>query len=356
LLGAGEAAAYARTQVTTPALDDLLALVRRELGADDVRVVDGGAAHVRSVPTGDPVSESGGAWASVSCALPDGIEVVARFRSPPSDLAALQRRLEMICASLGERVGEAPGTSSRPAPLRTLRDELAALAMRAGALVAFVMDAHSPVLWGIGGHERGGEEASDVYPALHGDDEAGETGVTGADVHTLNLDRSEASPRGVPDRSAEASIGPVDARVTDSDASEPANDEDLVAKSMAAVRALPAAETLPRGGHINELVAFEDWALLARSFAAIYVLVLVFDEVVSSGSEPRPVSATSTPVRPLSVRPGADAGGGVDELVARRAVLHALPAIEQLVLSLPPVDPPPGVDAQVQVRRRTRRR
>ena len=224
--------------------------------------------------------------------------------------------------------------------------------MRGRALVAFVMDATRRSV-GIGGHERGVEEASDVYPALHADDEAVETGAAGADVHALNL-------------GTEASIGPVDARVTDSDASEPANDEDLVAKSMAAVRALPATETLPRGGHINELVAFEDWALLARSFAGIYVLVLVFDEVVSDGSEPRPASAaprppggasaTTTPERPLSVRPGADAGGGVDELVARRAVLHALPAIEQLVLSLPPVDPPPGVDAQVQVRRRTRRR
>jgi hypothetical protein len=269
--------------------------------------------------------------------------VVARFRTPPADIAALQRRLEMICASLGERVADAPGASARPAPLRTLRDELAALAMRAGALVAFVMDAHSPVLWGIGGHERGGDEASDVYPALHGDEDTGDTGVTGAEVRALNP-------------GAEARLGPVDAVVTDSDASEPANDEDLVAKSMAAVRALPATETLPRGGHINELVVFDDWALLARSFAAIYVLVLVFDEVVSSGSEPRPASATSTPVRPISVRPADAGGGGVDELVARRAVLHALPAIEQLVLSLPPVDPPPGVDAQLQVRRRTRRR
>ncbi|MEJ7727778.1 MAG: hypothetical protein WKG00_01030 [Polyangiaceae bacterium] len=340
--------------MTTPALDDLLALVRRELGADDVRVVERGSAHIRSVPVDEPSPGPGGGGASVSCELPDGIEVVARFRSPPPDLAALQRRLEMICASLGERVVDGPGASSRPAPLRTLRDELAALAMRAGALVAFVMDAHSPVLWGIGGHERGSDEPGDVYPALHGDDEAGETGVTGADVLALNLDRPEVTSRGP---AAEATIGPVDARVTDSDASEPANDEDLVAKSMDAVRALPATETLPRGGHINELVVFDDWTLLARSFAAIYVLVLVFDEVVSGVSEPRPVSATSTPVRPLSVRPGADTGGGgVDELVARRAVLHALPAIEQLVLSLPPVDPPPGVDAQLQIRRRTRRR
>lgn len=339
----------------TSALDDLLALVRRELGTDDVRVLERGAPTLTSV--GDA-----GAEVVVSCALPDGSSVVARFPSPPADLAALERRLEMICASLGERAADGPGGSARPAPLRTLRDELAALAMRAGALVAFVMDAHSPVLWGIGGHERPTEEASDVYPALRSDDEAvAETRVTGAEVHALHPDAEEAS------------IGPVDTAVTDSGGSEAANDEDLVVRAMVAVRALPATETLPRGGHVNELAVIDDWALLARSFAGIYMLVLVFDDVPDGASsdarspsdgsgehrapEPRAVSATLTPVRAVAVRPVSEGGGGgVDELLARRAMLHALPTIEQLVLSLPPVDPPPAIGGQVQVRRRNRRR
>jgi hypothetical protein len=315
--------------VTTAALLDLISLVRRELGVDDVRVVERGApARVAAHRT------------IASCDLPDGRMLVARFEEPPPDVEALQRRLEMICESMRERLGEGPaGGSTRPAPTRTLRDELAALAMRAGALVGFVIDAHSPMVWGIGGLEMPPEDASDILPALttlprhEPSDQEGEpsTNDTLPQPARISLveERSRDRDDGVTELDAPASgsngASGHDGAQLHLAPEDDAEDEDLVARAITAVRALPAIETLPRGGHLQELVSDPDFGFFARSFAGIYVLVLVFD-------------------------------GPVDELVARRAVVHALPTIEQLVLSLPPVDPPDAGGEQMVVRRRARRR
>src|SRR5262249_18547005 len=91
------------------------------------------------------------------------------------------------------------------------------------------------------------------------------------------------------------------------------------------VRALPEMATLPRGGHVHHTVSGADFGYVARSFAGIYVLVLVFDATF-------------------------------DELRAKRAIVHALPAIERLVLALPPLDPGPPVAGVVALRGRRRRR
>jgi hypothetical protein len=66
----------------------------------------------------------------------------------------------------------------------------------------------------------------------------------------------------------------------------------------------------PVSGHFREVVHDEEFGYLARSFASIYVLLLVFRNAYS-------------------------------ELHAEAALLHALPVIERLVLALPPVEPPP---------------
>src|SRR5207248_1433711 len=91
------------------------------------------------------------------------------------------------------------------------------------------------------------------------------------------------------------------------------------------VRELPEMATLPRGGHVHHTVSGADFGYVARSFAGIYVLVLVFD-------------------------------APFDELRAKRAMVHALPAIERLVLALPPLDPGPPVAGVVAIRGRRRRR
>jgi hypothetical protein len=74
---------------------------------------------------------------------------------------------------------------------------------------------------------------------------------------------------------------------------------------------MPEVQALHRGGHLNKTIVQPEYTVIARSFAAIYVLVVVFP-------------------------------GPFDELRAKHAVSHSLPVIESLVLALPPRDPPPS--------------
>ena len=60
--------------------------------------------------------------------------------------------------------------------------------------------------------------------------------------------------------------------------------------------------------------------MLARGFAQVYLLVLIYD-------------------------------GTLNELQAEGAAVRALPAIERLVLSLPPVEPPPRGAKVIALRR-----
>ncbi len=95
-------------------------------------------------------------------------------------------------------------------------------------------------------------------------------------------------------------------------------------RAIAAVRALPELETLHRGGHVQKSSSEADFGYMARSFAGIYVLVLIFD-------------------------------GPFEELRAKRAMMHALPTIERLVLALPPLDPSPMAGAAAMRGRKRRR-
>ncbi len=98
----------------------------------------------------------------------------------------------------------------------------------------------------------------------------------------------------------------------------------LTRRALAEVRALPELEGLRKGGHVRHMTAEPGFGCVARSFAAIYVLIVVFE-------------------------------GPFDELVAKRAVAQALPTIERLVAALPPVDPPPPTAGVAAMRGRRRR-
>jgi hypothetical protein len=76
------------------------------------------------------------------------------------------------------------------------------------------------------------------------------------------------------------------------------------------VRRRPEMPTLHKGGHLVFDASAERFGCIARSFAGIYVLILVFP-------------------------------GAYDEIKAKHAIANALPVIERLVLALPPRDPAP---------------
>src|SRR5580692_2124213 len=115
-------------------LDELLAIVARDLGASAVRIA----------PAEEPVQ----AGAVLSCALPDGRRVVAAFGEAPPDVEARRRRLEMLVSAFTDTLAPSERGKPRAQASRTLKEELDALVQRAGAVEAVVIDAHSPVVWG----------------------------------------------------------------------------------------------------------------------------------------------------------------------------------------------------------------
>jgi hypothetical protein len=204
-------------------LDRFLALVRRELGAEDARVLDADA----ETPDGELV---------MSCRLGDGRAVVATFAAAPSDRAAKQRRLEMLTSTLDAALDEpAAGRRSRPPVTSSLHDELSALCARAAALNVIVIDANSPVVWGA------------------------------------------AHPEGVVAQPPLASSPRM--------AETPANDEGERGGGMAvasrravlAARALPELAALRKGKHVRSVARDAEVPFVAHSFASIYLLVVVYD-------------------------------------------------------------------------------
>ncbi len=79
---------------------------------------------------------------------------------------------------------------------------------------------------------------------------------------------------------------------------------------------------MARGGHLHHAARGGPW-FVARSFAGIYLLVVVFE-------------------------------GEYDELRAERAIIEGLPRVERMVMALPPLDPEPAPTADV-IRLRRRR-
>jgi len=418
-------------------LADFLSLVQRELNAQGTRVLEDEA----PVPAEDA--------STLVHPLPGGRHLVVAFDAPPPDREARSRRLGMLIESFPSMLeGPSERRAARPQPAHSLHEELAALAHRAGATDALVIDAHSPVVWGTAGEERDmptrasrgdeGEASSDeassegarleLLPPLSQDGSPyahghrrGEAGA-GAEIILLKpgipaakslAESSEIAqmarhyglalverlwmtpqalellPRALCQRhrivpveqhgatlvlamadpqNAEALYDVV--RVTGLDVEPVVAGESMRAllerwpgrgdtrsyaeviagidpearserearaavareawqrhlssrRAIAAVRELPEMETLHKGGHLHHSESDGGSGFMARSFAAIYVLILVFD-------------------------------GPFDELRAKRAMMNALPTVERLVLALPPLDPTPMAGAAAMRPRRRR--
>jgi hypothetical protein len=281
-------------------------LVRRELHAEDVRLLE------PSAPTAEAVN-------AMFARLPDGRTLALTFAAEPPDAPALERRLQILAATFAQALeaehaeGKHAGLLRRSVP-RSLHEELRALAQRALAVDALVLDAHSPVVWGSSTAER---PQLGIGPMRH--------------LEALPLWDDELTPRDAAE--ASQADGADEDGADEAGADEAAADEaataqtlsELSARAIREVRSLPEIPALRRGRHLHHAVRDADFGYVAQAFAAIYLLVLVYE-------------------------------APFDEIRAERAVAEALPRIERLVLALPPLDPTPEPRANViSLRTRARR-
>jgi hypothetical protein len=288
----------------------LLDLICHKLGADDARVEIGGK----------PPEDSRYVWSE----LDDGRRLVVVYREPLADTAQASQRLANLLASFRETLaipGEPPPRAPSSAH-RELDHALAALAERTGAETIWIIDAQSPVIWAC-------SEAHDDkldFDAL---------------AHSARADRALVEPGLGWSELLAATPSESYERVANSGLSGSAlrmvQDELLVLRDLAekgglaaAGRRLRSARALVeiRAQHSDRQSTELRGPLVqcfAHSIAQQYQLVLVFDESWS----------------PLH------AAGNVQ---------RALPYIEHLLLSLPPVDPSAGAAQRAKVIRLPRRR
>ena len=277
------------------ALARFLELVAREMDTDDVRAEARGTVAPASNVLVAPLGERS--------------EVVVRFGEVPPDVDARQRRLEMLATAFSSAIEV--GLKRPQISRRSLRHELESLAERAGAIDALVIDAHSPIVWGA----VAGPLASPRDNVIPLNPEA-----------RARIQRIHESHRDlIATFGGEDEEDAAEAEESASTTPAPGAPSPLTTRAVAEVRALPATAMLHRGGHLAYNRREESYGVVARSFAAIYVLILVFDKAF-------------------------------DMLRAERAMRDVLPTIERLVLALPPMDPEPAPGAGVIAIRRPRRR
>jgi hypothetical protein len=201
-------------------LDRFLALVRRELGADDARLLE-------------DTEEGFDNPCELQCRMADGRGIGARFTAAPADRDEKQRRLEILVSTFDAVVPDlGQRRRSRPPIERSLRNELAALCERAAALNAIVIDANSPVEWG----------AARPQGAIPLGPRAPSAGPDAADEEGAQPDVSIASRR-----------------------------------ALHLVRSLPELAALSKGKHLRYIERAGETLVIAHSFAGIYLLVLVFE-------------------------------------------------------------------------------
>ena len=285
-------------------MDDLerfLDLVRRDLGSDDARFEFGGR---------DPKGDER-VWTTIPGT--SGWRVVALFSEPIDDQLGKLGRLKALLesfASIGDRLYSDRPRVVPPAASREVDDALGVLAERANALRAVVIDEDSPVLWGSSEAPRGPE---DVETALW-IGELADSAVQFADSSEgFDLDLAALVQLDVPALSE--ALAAVESRklrerllrklpqIREFGPHRSTDDwrvHFLTCRAIAAVRHAPERHEQVEDGL--------GW--LARDFGGIYHVILVYEGLFS-------------------------------EIGAAGVMQRALPAIENLVLSLPPVDPTP---------------
>ncbi len=248
----------------------LLALLERELGATRVYV---------AAP--DEASALAASDATLTTSLPRGLVLVVELSGREADRVALGEKLDALVETFRESLQESLVGVARPKPAEALHEELRGLATAASAIDAVVIDATSSVTWGAA-------DAADAAPRIHREP-----------AEVIHLDKAV--------RRISSKLGHGPRSATD--------------KVVAKLRVLEAMQALPRGGALSITARDATPPFTARSFATIYVLVLVFD-------------------------------APFDELRVERAQKARLGTIERLVLALPPLEPSPAGGAKAVRSRR----
>lgn len=308
--------------MTSSPWDRFSQLVLRELGATTVSVKEAGE----------------NAGEGLCYVLPSGRQVCVTFAHPPSNEDVLRRRLEMLATTFVDAI-DAPNRrpSMRAIPPRSLNEELRALAQRAMAVDAVVIDANSPVVWGQAHAEREtvresffpprGSQTSErdsVPPPPDSMESLRAPPPPGGELISLFGPRTSSANEGTPPQ--ETTLPTVSAdEMLDGEASNDSASPPFTQEVLRRVRALPELAGLHRGHHLRRTSGDADLGYALLSFAGIYILVLVY----------------SAPF---------------DASRAEHAMNEALPTIERLVLALPPQDPSPAPVAGAIATTRRRRR
>jgi hypothetical protein len=280
----------------TERLLKLLDVLQRELGADEARIELG---------TREPDDAR-----VLSTSLKGGWRLVVVFAAPPSARDESIAKLDAFAESFtGVTHPDEWSTMSSELVGRRLDDELAEIAERAGAIRALVIDRQSPMIWGTSGSRRPDEDVDTGIKTADALDAVERAGIDVAQLMASNAERVRALLE------KQGAHGTFLIRESDRIRGERRSESAwkihlLVSRAIRGVRRTVAKD--PQNAHLREMVHQPYSAYLARAFASIYCLILVFD-------------------------------GEFTELHAEAAAVHGIPAVERLVLALPPVDPrPPG--------------
>jgi MshEN domain len=375
-----------------PPILEFVEVVKRSLAAKDVRILDEGEAPPTSGQT-------------LACELPTGQVLAVMFEERPANPDSARRRLEMLVRAFASTLSAAGEPHHTLSKAHALHHELAALVGRAGALDAVVIDANSPAIWGGATLEL--PEIIEDEPTREPDnviridrqspsarrseliDRSRELGIRAFEALAIDPRAMMLIPREICDEHRFVPLfgvgaglllamadptdlagvhravlttglevepclanerlirfvlawnhagekhphgdvlGPLDPETMSQRETLAKNVCDRWARHFAirraiqVVRSMQEMSLLHKGGHLNRTITEPSFALIARSFAAIYVLVVVFP-------------------------------GPFDEIRAKHAISQALPIIEQLVLALPPRDPPPSISGAKAMRSPTR--
>lgn len=290
----------------------MLDLVCEKLGADDARVEIGGK----------PPDEPRFLWS----VLEDGRRLVVVYPEPPAGREKLEERLATLLASFRESLAiptEPPARVNSQAR-RELDQALATLTERTGAETAWIIDVYSPVLWGASEPHDPDLDLDGLTATARADRMLSERSVSWAELLAAspgdNLARlQELGFSGAALRSFQEELANL-RELSENGGLAAAGRRLRSARALVEIRERAARDReLPRTELRGPLIQ-----CFAHAIANQYQLVLVFDETWS----------------PLH------AAGNVQ---------RALPYIEHLLLSLPPVDPSAGAAQRAKVIRLPRR-